>query len=63
MIVINSETLEADNTMNSDLFKNFASPLLESIVLKDPQGVPEEYEFFNISKEDYNQVYDYIKNN
>jgi hypothetical protein len=63
IILVNSPTVSSDNSTDSDLFKNYLEPLLKSITLKDPQNAPKEYELLNTTKEDYDLILNYIRDN
>ena len=59
-IEVFSQTLKADESLQSVLFTKYTKPLLESIEFKDPENPPKEYQHFeDLRKEDY----DYIKEN
>jgi hypothetical protein len=58
-IEVASLTLEADETLQSDLFTKYTKPLLESIKFKNPENPPKEHEIIGASEEDYNLVKKY----
>ena len=60
-IAIRSGSVYSNNSMDSDLFKNYVEPLVNNITLKDPQNPPKEYQILDLTKEDYDITYSYIK--
>ena len=50
---VNGFNVSHDRTLNSDLFKNYVEPLLNSITLKD-SNPPKEYEVCGIPIDEYN---------
>jgi len=62
-VSIGSENVNSDNSLNSDLFKNYVEPLLKSITLKDPDNAPKEHQFMNMTNEEFNYFKNYVKSN
>jgi hypothetical protein len=62
-VAVGSENVSSDNSLNSELFKNYVEPLLKSITLKDPQNPPKEYQYANMTKEEYDLLNKYVKDN
>lgn len=63
MIAISSGGVHSNSSMDTDLFENYLEPLLNNITLKDPQNPPKEYQFLNSTKEDYDLISNYAKQN
>lgn len=63
MVIVGSDVVSSDNSIDSDLFKNYVEPLLQSITLKDPQNSQGEYKFFNMTEVDYNNVKNFVNTN
>jgi len=63
ILVMGSENISSDSSLNSDLFKNYIEPLLKSTTLKDPKNPPKEYQFAYMTKEEYDFINKYIKEN
>lgn len=59
----NNKNASSDNSLNSELFKNYVEPLLKSLTLKDPKNPPKEYQFLNMTKKEYDLTKKYIKEN
>lgn len=62
-VAVSSGAVNVNNSMDSDLFKYYLEPLLQNITLKDPSNPPKEYEILNSTKEDYDMVSSYVKQN
>jgi len=62
-VEVSSDKIIANGSLESDLFKEFAEPLLNSIILKDPKNPPKEYQFWNMTKLDYDYLKEHVKKN
>jgi len=60
-IEVSSLMLNADETLQSELFIRYTKPLLESIEFKDPENPPSEYLQLDFRKEGFDYVKQYVK--
>ena len=60
-IEVSSLMLNADETLQSELFFKYTKPLLESIKFKDPENPPKEYQQLSLEKEEFDYVKQFIK--
>lgn len=62
-ITVTSGAVHSNSSTDSDLFENYLEPLLNNTTLKDPQNPPKEYQTLNVTKEEYDTVTNYVKQN
>jgi len=63
LVIVESSYVVSDDTLDSDLFKNYCEPFLNTITLKNPTNPPKEYQILDISLNDYNTLKNFVKNN
>ncbi|RBQ23516.1 hypothetical protein ALNOE001_08680 [Candidatus Methanobinarius endosymbioticus] len=63
VIGIKSGLLIQNNSVDSELFKDYVEPFLNNITLKDPENNLKEYQIINSTKESYNYLKNFVKNN
>jgi len=55
-IDVSSQSLIADESLQSELFTKYTKPFLESIEFKDPEDPPKEYQQLSYTKEEFDEL-------
>ena len=61
MIIDNDSKINATLNTYGESYTDFVEPLLESITLKESKNVPKIYEEFGLTKDQFNEQMDLIK--
>ena len=63
LISVSSDKIPSNNSTDSELFKNYVKPLIESLTLKKTQNVPYLYEWWGFKEEEFNMMVNNAKEN
>ncbi|MCL2156634.1 MAG: hypothetical protein FWH54_01280 [Methanobrevibacter sp.] len=62
-IGISSDKIPSNSSIDSELFKNYAKPLIESVTLKNASKAPYLYQWWGYSEGDFNMLVNDVNNN